>query len=121
MTFQTIRSAQQAIWPTIKESLDIIRAQRHAVADNPEVATKAAKARARLPWNRVVANEAVWAIAKADLLATPEQAEVVQAAREWALSWTDPPTEREDEPEDVALYNAVQALATAALEIPDDE
>lgn len=119
MTFQTIRSAQQAIWPAVQESLGIIRAQRHAVQENPEVATKAAKARARTPWNRVVANEAVWAIAKADLLATPEQAAVVRAARAWVRTAPDDFLKQADD-EERALYAAVQALATVDIEDPDE-
>lgn len=107
MSFQTIRSAQQTIWPKVRDSLDRIRASREAVNEN---STSAAKARARVPWNHVVANEAVWAIAKSDLLATPEAAAVVTAAREW-LATTGPDMAEFPElydPIDFALRDAVQ-------------
>lgn len=108
MSFQTIRSAQQTIWPKVRESLDRIRVAREAVTKD---STPAAQARARIPWNHVVANEAVWAIAKSDLLATPEAAAVVTAAREW-LATTGPDMAEFPElydPIDFALRDAVQA------------
>lgn len=110
MSYQTIRKAQQVIWPNVKRSIELVAAHRRAVHENPEVATAAAKARAHIPWNRVVANEAVWAIAKADLLNSPEQAAVIQAAREWART---APFGFDMDNEERALYSAVQALATA--------
>lgn len=112
MSFQTIRSAQQTIWPKVRESLDHIRVAREAVTKD---STPAAQARARIPWNHVVANEAVWAIAKSDLLATPEAAAVVTAAREW-LATTGPDMAEfpEDyDPIDFALRDAVQAYVTS--------
>lgn len=112
MSFKTIRSAQREVWPAVQESLDINRQQRAAVANDPDGATTAAKKRASTPWNRVVANETVFAIAKADLLATPEQAAVIEAARKWADSFgDDPPTNPlHDDPDDIALYEAIEAL-----------
>lgn len=112
MSFQTIRSAQQTIWPKVRESLDRIRVAREAVTKD---STPAAQARARIPWNHVVANEAVWAIAKSDLLATPEAAAVVTAAREW-LATTGPDMAEFPElydPIDFALRDAVQAYVTS--------
>lgn len=110
MSYRTIRSAQQAVWPAVKDSIARHAASRRAVKEDPAVATVAARNRARKPWDRVVAEETVWAIAKADLLATPEQAAVIEAAREWARSW---PTDLDLDDEEVALYTAVQALATS--------
>lgn len=121
MSFRTIRSAQQAIWPRVWESLERHRHSRKLVADNPKAHGAAARSRANVPWNRVVANETIWAIAKADLLNTPEQADVLTAARAWAKSWQDcgPPSSSTDDQTDIDLYNAVQKLASFA-EIPDE-
>jgi hypothetical protein len=121
MSFQTIRQAQQRAWPRVRESLGIRKAQREAVHADPATATAAATARARIPWNRVVADETVWALAKEDLLNTPEDAEVIKAARAWAASWPNgqPPTSDTDEPEDTALYAAVQALGASLRTIDD--
>jgi hypothetical protein len=122
MSFHTIRAAQQAVWPRVKESLDRHRQSRRAVEANPDLHTAAARARARIPWNHVVANETVWAIAKADLLNTPEQAAVLAAAKAWVRSWEvegAPPNSQDDTPEDVALYGAVQEWASS-VKIPDD-
>ncbi len=119
MSFQTIRSAQQTIWPKVRESLDRIRVAREAVNEN---STAAAKARARIPWNHVVANEAVWAMAKSDLLATPESANVVEVARRW-LATTGP--DMAEFPEDYdkidfELRDAIQAYVTS-FDPPADE
>lgn len=112
MSFRSIRNAQSAVWPTVKDSLRRVRASRALVAKDPSKASKSALQRARIPWDRVVANETVWAIARADLLATQAQAEVIHAARLWAKSWDpEPPAVGRDDPEDVDLYAAVQALA----------
>jgi len=119
MSFQTIRSAQQAIWPKVRDSLDRIRAAREAVNEN---STSAAKARARIPWNHVVANEAVWAIAKSDLLATPEAAAVIKAAREWlATVGPDMAQYPQDfDPCDFALRDAIQTYV-ASFDPPASE
>lgn len=122
MSFRTVRDAQQATWPRIRESLDRHRASRDLIKADPN-ATTAALARARKPWSRVVAEETVWAIAKEDLLATQQHAAVIQAAREWAASWANegPPTLADgDDPCDVVLYAAVQNLATQ-FDPPADE
>lgn len=119
MSYQTIRAAQQAVWPAVGRSLALHRGHREAAHANPRLVSAAARARARVPWNRVVANETVWAIAKADLLNTPEQADVLRAARAWVKSWSNPPRDPVDLPEDIELYRAVQALVTV-LDIPDD-
>lgn len=119
MTYRTIRDAQQAIWPAVQASIERHRASREKVKLDGRAATAAAQARARVPWNRVVANEAVWAIAKADLLATKEQAAVVQAAREWAKSWGDDFADMV--PADEKLYDAVQVLvATPSIDTEED-
>ncbi len=118
MSFRDIRSAQKAVWPAVVESLRLRRAQRDAVHERPDLATAAATARARLPWNRVVADETIWAIAKADLLATPEHAAVVRAAREW-LRVVGPDMAKypqDFEPADFALRDAVQNLASAPIQ-----
>lgn len=122
MSFRTIRDAQQTVWPRVKDSLDRHRHSRKLVEQDPSAHSAAAKARARVPWNHVVANETVWAIAKADLLNTAEQAAVLQAARAWAKSWQTlgpPSLSTGDEQTDVDLYNAVQALASYA-EVSDE-
>lgn len=121
MSYRTIRSAQSAVWPAVVQSLRLRRAQRDAAlaADNP---TRAAATRARLPWNRVVMDETVWAIAKADLLNTPEQAAVIAAAREWVrVVGPDLVKYPEDfEPVDFKLWDAVQALAAVPENFPDE-
>lgn len=120
MSFRTVRDAQQATWPRIRESLDRHRLSRDAVKADPHPTT-AALARARKPWSRVVAEEAVWAVAKEDLLATEQHAAVIQAARAWAKTFPEKPSLAEgDEPEDIALYEAVQTLATQ-FDPPADE
>src|SRR5688500_13896065 len=108
MSYKTIRRAQQAVWPAVKDSLEMQKASRQLVAEDPRGATASARSRAQKPWNKVVSEETVWAIAKADLLATPEQAAVIQAARRWAKSWE--PLDLEDmDYEDRLLYRAIQA------------
>jgi len=121
MTFQTIRHAQQQIWPRVRESIDIRRAQREAVARNPTGATTAATARARIPHNRMVADEAVWAIAKENLLASPEQQAVVKAAQAWAKVTADEYEMVELQDDERALYDAVQALASSLADMDDIE
>jgi hypothetical protein len=121
MTFRDIRHAQQRIWPAVQDSIARHTAARDALTVD---SSTAAKARARKPWNRVVMEESVWAMAHEDLLATPEAAEVVRAAKEWAASWPEPPEENGSDPEaltDCALYQAVQALASSLAAVPDDD
>jgi ribonuclease D len=122
MSYRTIRDAQQATWPAVQASLERHKASRAATEALGKAATAAAKARARTPWNRVVANETVWALAKADLLNSKEQAAVLTAAREWAhdlgpelLSYPDDFDQVEHN-----LYRAVQVLI-ASPEIDIDE
>lgn len=120
MSFRDIRHAQQAVWPTVMDSLDRHREARNALRGNPN-ATVAAKARARIPWNRVVANETVWGLAKQGRLVLPEQAAVVQAARDWVKSWEDYDIAQIGmDPWEKALYDAVRALATATDGPPED-
>lgn len=117
MSFGTVRYAQKKIWPRVRDSLDRLRANREAALHDPS-ATTSALARAKKPWNRAVAEETVWALAHENLLATPEQQRVVQAARDWARFYD----EIEDPcAEDEALYSAVQALAADLSEISDEE
>lgn len=121
MSFQTIRSAQQTIWPKVRDNLDRIRAAREAVTKD---STPAAQARARIPWNHVVANEAVWALAKSDLLASPEQAKVIEVSRRW-LATTGPDMAQYPEdydPIDFELRDAINTyVATLVSEIDDTE
>jgi len=119
MSYRTIRQAQQVAWPKVKQSLGLHKASRAALRHGEHGSAMEVRD-ARKSWDRVVMDETVWAIAKADLLASPEHAAVIQAARNWAKlgpigsDWG-------DSDEDIALYNAVQALATAPSEIPSDE
>lgn len=123
MSFNTIRHAQKEIWPSVLKSIKLIQASRDAVRKDPHSATRAATTRAHRPWNQVVANEAVWAIAKADLLCTPEQQAVVKAAREWAkMIGPDLAKYPQDyEPEDFALRDAVNSLALSFTASEDEE
>ena len=122
MSFRSIRETQQRVWPAIQNSLERHRRARE-IAQNDPLATKAAQARARKPWTRVVMEETVWALAKDDMLASPAASDVVQAARAWAASWAKdpdgPPALGKDDREDVELYNAVQTLLTV-IDIPDE-
>lgn len=120
MAFIDIRHAQQEVWPAVQQSLDLHRAHREAVKADPNGATSAAKARARKTWNRVVADEAVWAIAKADRLLTDETSAVIKAAKEWARIWAAEDDINEMTPDEKALYDAVQTLATV-FDPPADE
>lgn len=114
MSFRSIRETQTAVWPAVRASLDRHRANREATRADPR-ATEAAKRRAERPWSRVVSEETVWALTKQGFLCTPEQAAVVKAAQEWGRSWdkADGPPDEMDAEEDVALYAAVQSLASA--------
>jgi hypothetical protein len=96
----------------VRKSLDIRRLQREAVANDPSP-TRAAVTRSRIPWNRVVADETVWAIAKADLLCSEETAAVIEAAKAWTKSFSSPPRADLDDPTDIALYAAVQSLGSS--------
>lgn len=120
MSFVDIRHAQQEIWPQVQQSLDLHRAHREAVKADPNGATPAARARARRPWNRVVADEAVWAMAKSDRLLTDEQSAVIRAAKEWARVWAAEDDINEMTPDEKDLYAAVQTLATV-FDPPADE
>ena len=128
MSYRTIRQAQQAIWPRVKISLGLHRASRAALRNGRGGKVTAMQERdARKSWDRIVMDEAVWALAKADLLASPEQAAVITAAREWVrIVGPDVVLDRQagdDDPTiaaDWKLYQAVQALATAPMN-PVDE
>lgn len=121
MSYRTIREAQKTVWPRVRESLDRHRASREAVANDP-FASSAAQTRAKVPWNRVVADETVWAIAKADLLSSPDQAAVLTKARNWARDvGRDIAAHPQDfEHTDRELYRAIQAWLATLEEIPDD-
>lgn len=108
MSFLTIRRAQQTIWPLVKDSLELHKESREATRNNPN-ATNAAKTRARVPWDRVVANEAVWALAKSDLLATPAEAKVIEAAVKWAETMPEEDVDHLDQ-EEADLLLAVEEL-----------
>jgi hypothetical protein len=122
MSYRTIRDAQQAIWPAVQKSIELHKASRATTEALGKAATAAAKARARVPWNRVVVNETVWAIAKADLLNSSEQATVLTAAKLWAHDLGPEITSYPDdfEPVEHALYRAIQAWV-ASPEINIDE
>lgn len=112
MSFKTIRDAVSTVAPTVRESLEIHRAKREEVRANPEAHSPAARTRAQRGWNRVVIEETVWAIAKNDLLASPEQRAVIEAAKAWAQTWQNDvvPNPEHDDPADCALFDAVMAL-----------
>lgn len=119
MSYRTIRLAQQATWPKVRESLALHRASRAALRDGAAPTAMAARD-ARKPWDRVVMEETVWAIAKANQLASPEAAEVIRAARAWAAVGPIG-DDYGDDPEDIALYEAVQALVSTPSEVPDEK
>lgn len=124
MSFRTIRHAQSAVWPTVRESLEMHKKSRDATKNNPR-ATRSAQSRARIPWSRVVANETVWAVAKQGLLASEEAAAVITAAKAWVQDWESqgvvPNLRDGDDKTDIALYEAVQALATADIGVDLDQ
>jgi hypothetical protein len=110
VSFKTIREVQNTVWPVVRDSLDRVRESREATKKNPN-ATESARTRARKPWNKVVSEETVWAIAKADLLATPRERAVIQAAVEWYKTWGQGlPPDSNDPQEDCDLHLAVQEL-----------
>ena len=119
MSFRTVREAQQALWPTVRESLDRHRELRDRVKADRN-ATTAAQARARKPWSRVCSEETVWAAAKADRLATDLQVELVKAARAWYACGPDASDEELDAA-DGALSRAVGAYLTDLSTIDDTE
>lgn len=108
-----IRETVATIREELNKSLDRVRVTRETVKANPELYTRSAVTRAERGWTRVVIEETVWAIAKCGLLHSAEEAAVVNAAKAWAKSWEDLDDLAEAEPEDRALYDAVQALASA--------
>jgi hypothetical protein len=110
VSFKTIREVQNAVWPVVRDSLDRVRESREATKKNPQ-ATESARTRARKPWNRVICEETVWAIAKANMLATPKERAVIDAAQEWYCSWGGFGPEAEDK-EDTELYEAVEKFLT---------
>lgn len=107
---QKVRDAQREAWPHVLESLDRHKASRRALQRGDIEPTTAARARATKPMDRVASEETVWTLAKLDMLASPAQAAVVRAARAWAAVELDP-TYKMD-PEERALYEAIQVLAT---------
>lgn len=122
MSYRTVASAQQAVWPKVRESLRLHRASRAAAARG-EALSNMEKRDARKSMEHIAANETVWAIAKADLLNSPEQAAVLRAARVWAKA-IGPYLINEPhnaEPEEHELYRAVQELATDPSEISGAE
>jgi len=122
MSFRDIRHAQAEIWPDVQESIRLQDASREAAQRHPHDLTKSARRRAKVDRDRVIANETVWAIAKANALATPEAAKVIEAARAW-LADHGPAMVRypEDyEESDFQLRDALNAYATT-FHIDDDE
>jgi hypothetical protein len=109
VSFKTIREVQNTVWPVVRDSLDRVRESREATKKNPN-ATESARTRARKPWNKVVSEETVWAIAKANLLATPDQRAVIEAATDWYYAWGGfgPGPDEED----YELYGVVEKLLT---------
>lgn len=118
--FQTVRHAQQTVWPVIRVSLDLHRAARDAYRANPAGATTAAATRAEKPWTRVVADEAVWAVAKQGLLLSEESTAVIEAAKKWAKLGP-VGSDLGDDPEDIELYEAVQTLASSLAEMNESD
>lgn len=122
MSFKDIRHVQQDVWPDVERSVRLQDASREAALRDPRGLTKSALRRSKMDRDRVIADETVWAIARADLLATPEAAGVIQAARAWLKvmgpCMADFP--QDYEPVDFALRNALNAYA-AAFYISDDE
>jgi hypothetical protein len=117
-----VRTTTQAAWPAVKTSLEIHNAQRRAVKADPHGATQSARSRAEKPWSRVVAEETVWALAKQGLVCSEEQHAVVEAAKAWVRAFgNDVAGDPDAEPEDVELYRAVQALASAVVPESLDE
>jgi len=119
MSFQTITKAQQAVWPAVKQSLRLHRLSRQAYHRGDPVTAKAAQ-NAERSWDRIVMEETVWAVAKADLLSVPSVAELVKAARAWAALGV-VSKDLGDSDEDIALYKAVQDLATDPAAFPAEE
>lgn len=121
MSFKTVRHAQNTVWPSVRESLRLHQASRAAAREGKKLSSMEERD-AKKSWNRVVSEETVWAIAKSDLLASPEAAAVVDAAKQWLR---DVGPEMIEYPNDFGfadrkLRDAVQSLA-ASFDPPDDE
>jgi hypothetical protein len=112
VSFKTIRDTLTTVWPQVRESLDRVRESRDAVRANPGAASVSAQTRARRSWNKVVAEETIWAIAKADLLTTPQEREVLEAAKDWYYAWGGIGPRHDDE--DYELYGVVEKLLTTS-------
>lgn len=120
MSFKTVRHAQNTVWPPVRESLRLHQASRAAAREGKKLSSMEERD-AKKSWNRVVSEETVWAIAKSDLLASPEVAAVVNAAKDWVHGCAELEILPSDlDPQERALYDAVQALA-ASFDPPDDE
>lgn len=123
MSFKDIRHVQQDVWPDVERSVKLQDASRVAGERlDPRVLSKSARNRLRIPRDRVIADETVWAIARADLLAVPEAAEVIRAAREWLKVMGPCMAEfpEDYEPVDFVLRDALNAYATI-FHIDNDE
>jgi len=119
MSYKTVRQAQQAAWPKVKESMRLHRASRAAHLRGEQLSSMEQRD-LRKSIERVASDETVWALAKMDLLASQARADVIIAARDWAKSCP-PLSEYDMDAEEAALYAAVQALATDPADIPDEE
>lgn len=120
MSYRTVRQAQNAVWPPVRKSLELHQASRRAAREGQQLSRMEERDNAK-SWNRVVSEETIWAIAKADLLSTPEHAAVVKAAKDWVTSCRDLGLDVSDlDAQERALYDSVQSLA-ASFEPDDNE
>jgi len=110
VSFKTIRDTLTTVWPQVRESLDRVRESRDAVRANPDGASSSAQTRARRSWNKVVAEETIWAIAKADLLTTPQERKALETLKDWYYTWGGFGPGPDDE--DYELYGVAEKLLT---------
>lgn len=120
MSYRTVRQAQNAVWPPVRQSLELHQASRRAGREGKALSRMEERDNAK-SWNRVVSEETIWAIAKADLLSTPEHAAVIKAAKAWASSCNEMGLTLSDlDTQERALFDALQELAVS-FDPPADE
>ena len=120
MSFKTVRQGQNTVWPTVRESLRLHQASRAAAREGKKLSRMEERDNAK-SWNRVVSEETVWAIARADLLASPEHAAVIQAAIKWTAGLEPLGLTPDDlDTDERALYDAVQTYVAEQIGNIDD-
>lgn len=96
---EQIKALTKDVWPAVRDGM----------------AEQIRRRAGRKPtsYSRRVVEQTLFELHRAGHLLTPEQAEVIDRAKEWHAAWGDDPIETTDEDvteEDVVLYNAIGQL-----------